>query len=227
MLHIDQTHLPPVRKYKAAPADSIITVHVTDVQGGFGVLKSAVNRWQARIGEHMVREYNAPRVSSGVLDARLFALCERYKGLPYHRITSHAGDEILNHEFGLRTPHGNGGNRGVGWAIDVGRSEALNSAQISGGRVTLRRLILDVLDFVSDPGHVLVLPHRAFSPRRLPDPGPIVWRDIVRPVVDEFPARTVRIDYHYAEAGGRPVPLSWDPDAKYDDRGRVIHDRIT
>lgn len=232
MIIVNQTHLPPGDPTKVdgvrIECDPLVVIHVTDVMGGFGVSEQRARYWQRRLDDphHPDHGRNAPSfqpahatVSTSALlalDDRL-ARWERYKRLPYHWIASCDGDVVRNHSRELRTHHGNGGNRGIGFAVDCGRFERPADRVIDAGRETLRRAVLDVWQ---SERPVTLAPHRSFSGQRLPDPGPIVWREVVLPVVRELPF--ARLDYTLAEAQGRPIPRSWDPNAIFDDNGDRI-----
>lgn len=191
--------------------DPLVTAHVTDVEGGFGVAKSAIKRWQ--------RIVDAGKQAPSA-DVRESALLERYSGCAYHWIASRAVGSVRNHPAQLRTSHGNGGNRGMGWAIDCGSKEALSPALVQAGHRSLAGCIFECHEASGEI--VSVVPHRAFSKQRLGDTSGIVWGAVVLPVVAALGPTVCRIDYDLAEGGGRPVPRSWDPSATHDDKGRRI-----
>ena len=63
-------------------------------------------------------------------------------------------------------------------------------------------------------------PHRCFSPSRYSDTNPKVHREIVLPCVRALPG--LEVDYNMRKGRGRPVPITWDPDALYDAKGRRL-----
>jgi hypothetical protein len=204
---------------------TLITVHVTDVSGGFGVAKSAVARWrklleQGKVPRELAAQLRDPTDLGG--SSFLLALLERYSRCAYHSIGSRRAGSIRNHPLSLRTSHGNGGNRGAGWALDAGHKEALTPELVSVGRESLRDLCFEVLD--EGGGEVVIAPHRAFDRGRVADTSAGPWGQVVRATVDELAAegRPVRIDYELAEKSGRPVPRSWDDRALFDDKGRRL-----
>lgn len=193
----------PARPFRFGERDPLVVVHITSVRGGFGVSK----RQLADAGGD-----------------RTEALLRRYHGCAYHRIVSREIGSVVNHPLTLRTSHGNAGNRGVGLAIDCGIDEPLAPAFVSACRDALEDLILDM--YQEHKEAIAVVPHRAFSAKRRADTSAVAWREVVRPTVDtialDYGDSVCRIDYELAEGGGRPVPLSWDDRALYDDRGRRL-----
>ena len=175
----------------------LVTVHVTDVDGGFGVSKQQLK-------------------AAGDYET---ALLRRYHGCAYHRMVSRRVGLVTNHPLTLRTSHGNGGNRGAGWAIDCGHREALSDAFVAAAIDSLEDFILDVYEATqahrtSDPGPVVVVPHCVFSKKRKADTSGTVWRLIVVPavarVVEDYGPSVVRIGYDVVE-GGYPIPADWGP----------------
>ncbi len=203
-----------------------ITVHVTDVNGGFGVSKR-------RVDAHRKSPSAPPEVLKqlrGTTDdvlARRLALWERYKDLAYHVIAAGNGDVILNRPLHEMTWHGNGSNRtAAGWAIDVGHKQVLDDFMIETGRASLRSLIsrmfdeLRVAEMIPHTHTIHIAPHRAFSASRRNDTNIEVWTKVVKHVVAE--TENVFIDYEIKMGKGRPVPSSWDPAALFDARGRRL-----
>jgi hypothetical protein len=70
----------------------------------------------------------------------------------------------------------------------------------------------------------VVVGHRVWEDSRREDPSAITWKAVVIPVVDEREANgfPVVIGYRTKAGSGLPIPRSWDPDALYDDKGRMI-----
>jgi hypothetical protein len=189
----------------------LVTVHVTDVAGGFGV-----SRQQLKAAE----------------GSYTTALLRRYHGAAYHRLVSRRVGLVTNHPLTLRTSHGNGGNRGAGWAIDCGHKEALGAAFIAAAQDSLEDLILDLHELRATsssgsaaPEPIVVVPHCVFSKKRKADTSGTVWAAIVVPVIErindlftdgmpegpngESPV-VCRIGYDLVE-GGVPIPESWGP----------------
>lgn len=194
----------PFRARRVDEIRSEITVHITSIKGGFGLSARQVDRWEALLETS---------------EARKMALLERYAGCAYHWIISRELGIIRNHDPLLRTSHGNRGNRGIGFALDVGIGEDLSAEFANQAR---RGLILAVDDLRTRTGEAVNLTaHRCFSSKRRADPGEIVWSQVVRPVANALRDAT-RIDYTLAEDSGRPIPRSWDPSALFDDRGRRL-----
>lgn len=210
---------PPAHDLTAWPVDlalpsrarsdmsPLVTVHVTDVAGGFGVSKQQLKAAQAH-----------PATAELVGGAYALALLRRYHGCAYHRLVSRRVGLVTNHPLTLRTSHGNGGNRGAGWAIDCGHREALSDAFVAAAIDSLEDLILDVHEATqahrtSDPGPVVVVPHCVFSKKRKADTSGTVWRLIVVPAVErvlrDWGPSVVRIGYDLVE-GGYPIPADWE-----------------
>lgn len=190
--------------------DPLVTAHVTDVRGGFGIDRRRVAHWE--------RAGVPPELAAqGVDDPRLVALLERYHRCAYHWLASRAfgGLVVRNHRPGLRTSSSNGGNRGLGFALDAATGEALPPELEAAGRLGLLGCIAD-----AGPGDVDVVAHRVFAAGRREDPGAAAWAAVVRPVTDASPR--ARIDYELREASGRPIPRTWDSNAFYDSRGRRV-----
>lgn len=186
---------------------ALVTVHVTDVRGGYGVSKRQL------------------AAAAGSYERALLA---RYHGAAYHRLVSRRVGLVANHRLLLRTSHGHAGNRGAGWAIDCGHDEDLTAPEMDGfvlaAQQSLADLILDTYALTRKA--VVVVPHRAFSAQRGHDTNRTVWRLVVRPTIDRiaevYGPGIAYIDYELAEGSGRPITRSWDDRALYDDRGRRV-----
>lgn len=208
---------------RSATTVELVTVHVTDVTGGFGVAKSAVARWR-KLLEHddvpreLVRQLPAPHDLGG--SSFTLALLERYARCPYHWIGSRRAGVVRNHTAELRTSHGAGGNRGLGWALDAGHDEALSDELVAAG---FRSLVQCISEAHEGSGSVIdVVPHRVFSASRRVDPGAAVWRTIVLSAVDALGPSVCQVNYDLVEARGRPVPWTWDSHALFDERGQRL-----
>lgn len=221
--------LLPIKKAKAysQPRDvrlvDLIVVHVTAVRGGFGVQKSRVLAMTKAYenGQELRAELLAqlPTDVPSSLQGKRLALWERFKNVPYHQIAARNGDAIANHPLSRHSWHGNGGNVGVGFAVDCAPDEKLDDWMIETGRKSLSILIARLQRETMQPV-IRIAPHRAFSASRRNDTGPYVWKEVIEPVVMHTPG--VRIDYEVKRDGGLPVPKSWDTDAHYDDKGKRV-----
>lgn len=228
----DSTTMPVELKYEAHPRSAaelaqlqIITVHVTDVAGGFGLAKYQVDRWAQllRLGK-VDRDLLAQAQANDTDDARDLSLLERYSRDAYHRVGSRQLGSIRNHPLSLRTAHGNGGNIGPGWALDCGRDEVLTPRLRDVGVASLLDLCDDLIEHrasVGAEGPIVLVPHRVWSSDRGPDTNPTVWRGVVLPVVETLRGAAV-VGYNTKGGSGRYIPRSWDPAALYDDRGRRL-----
>lgn len=215
----------PITKAKAyaKPRDvrivDLCVVHVTAVRGGFGVSKSRLKYWRARLDKGdlpTVLTMQLPEESTADEDAHRLALWERLVNVPYHGFASRNGDALALHPLSRHSWHGNGGNVGIGFAVDCAPDEKLDDWMVETGRaafsITLARLLRE-----SNAPVIRVAPHRAFSSQRRNDTGPYVWKEIIEPVV--MNTARVRIDYEVKKDGGLPVPKTWDDDALYDAKG--------
>lgn len=203
------------RLYKPGEMQAVVTVHVTDIDGGFAVKEFQIAPWRIALSKGLVRAElvaQLPDPSNLEESARILALLERLHGNAYHEIGSRVLGVVDNYPITLRTSHGDTGNIGPGWALDAGNREVLTPALIEAGRRSLARLIRLVQQATGK--QVVVVPHRAWEyPERAEDPGGIVWREIVIPVL----AETGAVAGYNTAAGGCPIPISWDPRAQYTD----------
>lgn len=221
--------LLPIVKAKAynTPRDvrsvDLIVVHVTAVKGGFGVSKSRVLAMTKAFenGQELPAELlsQLPANVPSSLQGKRLALWERFKNVPYHQIAARNGDAIANHPLSRHSWHGNGGNVGVGFAVDCSPDEKLDDWMVETGQKSLAILIARLQRETLKPV-IRIAPHRAFSASRRNDTGANVWKSIIEPVVMHTPG--VRIDYEVKKDGGLPVPKSWDGDALYDDKGNRV-----
>lgn len=232
MFSANGAHYFPITEAKAYanPRDvrlvDLIVVHVTAVTGGFGVSKSAVKRWtQALMNDHIaalppgLQAQFSEMPEDLNLFARRLALWERFANVPYHQVALRNGDCIANHPLSRHTWHGNGGNVGVGFAVDCGSGEKLTEWMIETARrslsILIARLQRETLQSI-----IRIAPHRAYSAARREDPGAYVWREVIEWVVSH--SQGVRIDYETKRDGGLQVPNTWDEAALYDAKGRRL-----
>jgi hypothetical protein len=222
---VDLTFMPPNPKKVYGPRDdstvNLVVVHCTAVKGGFGVASSRAAYWESLLEDGTVNPHLSRQLKPFERGhhARLLALWERYAALPYHWIGARAGGGQAVHNFlpSMKTIHGHAGNRGIGWALDCDHDEPLSPELIEAGRVSLTRAIQEVRSL--HDGTVFVAPHRAFSNTRLNDPGAIVWNEVVIPVLKQISYACVRLDH--CEGTGLPIPNTWDPNAKFDAKGKL------
>lgn len=223
---VDLKHPPRMRTPAEMVELQILTAHVTDVDGGYGVAKFQIDKWRARLRTGKVpADLLAQLTDPADLGGSSFALAllERYSEAPYHRIGSRRLGSIRNHPMGLRTSHGGpGGNEGGGWALDCDNTEKLKPALVEIGRASLDDAVDEMLGLGAP--RVVLVGHRAWEDDRREDPGAIVWREVVRPVVDARAAAgfPVVIGFRTKAGSGLPVPRSWDDRALFDERGRPI-----
>lgn len=222
-LSIDATSLPldldlPSRPFKAGEIKPVATWHVTDVFGGFGVADYQIAAAKKLIEQGRV----SPELAA--LGAYGLALVVRYHAAAYHGVASRRVGVVRNHPLSLRTSHGNGGNMGIGLAVDCANEEknlpdALVDASIAMG-------VDRITELHQATGEVVVsVGHRAWSDDRLDDPDAVVWRLIVIPVVESLGSKVAVIGYNTRASSGRPVPNTWDPRALYDAKGRPLPKR--
>lgn len=210
----------PIRKQKAysRPRDvtrvGLVVVHVTAVRGGFGVSRSAVARWRSEIeagfptlAPSIVGQFPIVEDGNVELAAKRLALWERFRDVPYHQVACRNGDVLSNHPLSRHSWHGNGGNVGVGWAIDCAPDEQLDDWMAETGRASLQ-ILIDRLRRETRQPVIKLAPHRAFSASRRNDTGPIVWREVVEPVIKLYEGQVVAA-YDMRAGGGAAVPGSW------------------
>jgi len=226
----------PIRKLKAyaakrSPILDIANIHVTGVRGGFGVGKSAVKRWaEWLVAPSSDKRYPILRAAVNQLHANgmtyerlavLLAQAERFRDTPYHEVGTQAGFTFANRDLSQRTKHGGpGGNDGMGIAFDTDGEEVLTPAVYVSFQLTLESALNRMLSVGDRSRTIRVRPHRSTGGMRGADPGALVWRNVVLPVLDDYP--NVVVDYDYRHASGLFIPRSWDPSAHYDDRGKRV-----
>ncbi len=203
---------------------ALVVGHVTDVTGGYGVSKRRVKFWLRALRNGTAMEMVPSQVffslpyGEDIGRARRLALWERYRNAAYHQIGASNGDNIANHALELWKHHGNLGNYGAGWALDVGAKEELDEWKILTGRASLRSLLHRI-----DPTgqrEILMAHHRAFSPDRRGDTGRQVHQEVILPVVRELD--NVFMAYELWRGKGRPIPRDWDDDAHFNWKGKRL-----
>lgn len=207
----------------------LIVCHVTDVPGGFGPNAARAREARAALLGGDLSAVKLPPVSvagansrntlaellwrfqpSGLADR--LGIWDRYRRLDYHVLVG-ANAMVRVHQLDKRTAHaGKRGNRGAGFAVDVGRHEELSDETAAMGRLALKTLVY-ALQKASGAERVQITAHRNFSARRLPDPGPNVWRRIVLPVVEALDG-LAWIDPDFCELDGKPIPESWSTEGQ-------------
>ena len=224
---IDLTFVPPNKESTYGSRDPLkvidVVVHVTDVKGGYGIAKYQIDKQRALYRKGLIDARlldQLPNPNDLETSFRLLALWARYANEPYHWIGARNGTTIHNHITGLRTAHGNWGNRGVGWAADCGRNEPMDAGMLVSFQQSLQWCIEQTYQ---DNGgqRIRITPHRAYSKARRPDPNRNVWLHIVKPVVTRLTTQAY-LDYDHFEDTGLPVPNTWDPDARYDAKGKRL-----
>lgn len=209
-----------------------MTIHVTDVAGGFGVGKKRTQYWADRVIVGNLPEYLPPLPEDDVfLAAQRLALWERLKDQAYHQVACQNGDSLATRAIEDWSWHaGKWANTwACGFAVDCHHGEDLTDWLIDTGRAAMRALAhrmvarhVKVLEELRAP--ILVHPHRSTSGDRRVDPQGRrprgVWTDIVIPVVESM--AELEVDYELRKGNGRPVPDIWDKGALYDWRGRRV-----
>jgi hypothetical protein len=235
----EQGHIFPITEAKAYPKPRNVGIvdlmvgHISAVKGGFGVSAARKRYWLRELGDtrrawhpSLTKQLVAlPPMAAAAIAERL-ALWERFANVPYHEIALQNGDAIANHPLSRHTWHANGGNTGVGLAIDCGPSEKLSSWLVETGRFAFKVLHARLSKETNGRNHLRYAPHRAFSAARRRDTNPFVHSEIMKPAISEI-NRTpgllaVEIDYSLHTGGGLPIPNSWDSDSPFDDKGRNL-----
>lgn len=202
----DATALPyklklPARPFRPGELAPFVTVHVSDVVGGFGVSKARDRHWS--------------KVGAGILPgATSFesALLERYRGVAYHRLASRRLGVVRNHPASLRTSHGNAGNKGLGVAVDCGHAEELSPELVAAGFRAVTGAIEECFLACGSDSPVSVVPHAVWSGKRAVDTDARVWAAIVLPAVVALGPDVCRIDLDACDRskGGRPLrEIKW------------------
>jgi hypothetical protein len=231
---IGEMDIPP-KNLKAYPTprdpSTIVTnvIHITAVNGGFGVSRKSVDIWDAAISAGILQKrfpnlYGQLQVAGALDDHNLLvkriATWERFRSTPYHQIGLQSGDVIANRDLSQKSWHGSAGNYGIGTAMDMGPKDKLTDFLIATFQGALK-MSVQRLRMHGNPRRIITLePHRAFDKDRRLDPGPEPWAEVVIPVVEADPYLTV--DYELCLAGGLPVPRSWDKRALFNDKGKRI-----
>jgi hypothetical protein len=236
----DLTRWPRKHKAYAKPRPApprYITVHVTDVLGGFGVSKAAVKRWGAYLYDHAgalpdyLPEFPLDPMADVMATARRLALWERLKDQAYHQIGAANGDSLAVRGIESWSWHAGkwANTNSAGFAADVHHAQDLDTFTIQTNQAALRALYWRVVAYweveTGEPAPVIkVIPHRATDKNRRVDPqgnaAEGVWTNVVLPVIDAEPG--LEADYNFKTASGLWIPKPWDPNALYDWRGRKL-----
>lgn len=184
-----------------------LCVHQTGVE--FGVSTRQVNKWLKRYKS--VGPANQPPKAW----AERMALFARFWPIPYHFVYLPTHRVLLqNQPLNWYTYHGNGANPGLGFAIvaDLPEFEAdrkpRHTVLFDGDVVAAQRALRLAWDFARASGCPLqdIRAHRQYSPRRRPDPGERVWRNVVEPMARRY---GIHLPRAYNEKGGAPIPEQW------------------
>lgn len=224
----DTTSMPvdldlPVRLYRPGEIWPVVTVHVTDVMGGFGVAAYQIAPWRKRlelgkVPAELLAQLPDPTDLGG--SSYLLALLERYSRDAYHQIGSRRAGNVKNHPLTLRTSHGNDGNGGPGWALDCHHTEELTAELVAVGIASLADLVMALHTLTGKV--VAIVPHRAWSSGRRVDPEVRVWQRVILAVVEQLGLAVVKCAYETKSDGGLPIPTTWDEHAHYDVKGRPV-----
>ena len=153
-------------------------------------------------------------------DPRL-ALRNRVLGQPYHVVGLLDGDVIRNHPASRITFHGNGGNDfTIGVGIEgsyPGREKSRSTKHTQLDRIVpiARAALVEAEKMLREAGvtgPIKINAHRCFTDGRAADPGEGLWRETVLWAVDQI---GLVVDYDIARGTGLPIPVDWDPSAKF------------
>lgn len=104
ILGFDTTTMPVKLKYSPRKRDPksvvLLTVHVTDVEGGFSVARYLIAKWRrflelGKVPRDLTTQL--PDVADLGGSSYLLGLLERYSGLAYHRVASRRAGNVRNH----------------------------------------------------------------------------------------------------------------------------------
>lgn len=153
------------------------------------------------------------------------ALIQRAMRLPYHVVFLLCGVVVLNHDFALRTSHGNGGNDCVGVGVEglYPMTEATRTSRhtpaakaIEGARAALRLAVRILRD--AGARDLELRAHRQYAAKPA-DPGGEIWSQAGLVVAwDEG----LTVDYGLAAGSGKPIPRSWDAAATHAENGAPL-----
>jgi hypothetical protein len=119
-------------------------------------------------------------------DPAHMARLARYRETPYHGLYSPRDHlSVVQWSAAEYTYHGDGANkRSVGWAYDgLFKPSHMDALDVEGGREGLRHMIRAALEQGCPLRQVSA--HACHS-RKMHDPGPRVWLEVVEPVAAEF-----------------------------------------
>lgn len=160
-------------------------------------------------------------------DPRL-ALRNRVLRQPYHVVGLLDGDVVRNHPVERLTYHGNGGNS---FTIGVGiegsypgreKTRKQKHTKLERAVVVARATLVEAEKMLREAGvtgPIKINGHRCFSNMRAADPGEGLWRETVLWAVAEL---GLVVDYDVKMGSGLPIPVDWDPSAKFTWSGRQV-----
>lgn len=153
------------------------------------------------------------------------ALIQRAMRQPYHVVGLLCGVVVINHDFALRTSHGDAGNDAVGVGIEglFPMSPATREARhtsparaVEVARVALREAVHILRQSGADDLELRA--HRQYDAKPA-DPGGELWAQAGLVVAGEL---GLTVDYELAVMSGRPIPNTWDPAATHNETGAVL-----
>lgn len=214
-------------------ANEIDTLCIHQMACEFGVSEKRVQHWSAAITElpqEAFESYGTPDLADDweVEDwARRIALHERLCATPYHFAGLLNGDVLYTNNVLLYTLHGNGANSNsvaVGFEgnfpnVESARTKKhtrLGDDQIQAFRSTIDKAIVECN--LANIDLKFVTAHRVYSKSRQADPSELIWKNIVLWAVEKY---GLKIDYK-ANFGGKPIPIDWDGNALYNNKGTLI-----
>lgn len=151
----------------------------------------------------------------------------RILGQPYHVVGLLDGDVIRNHPVERYTSHGGLGN---GFTVGVGIEGSYpgreSARKPKHTRLELaipvaRAAIVEAEKMLRESGvtgPIKINAHRCFSATRAADPGEGLWREAALWAVDHL---GLVADYEVKAGSGLPIPVDWDPSARFSWTGQV------
>ncbi len=156
---------------------------------------------------------------------------ERWKRLAIHIVVPRKGPTALTNSLDRRVPHGHGWNsRSVGFEVEghyagvVSRPETHWKPQgATGSRVNPQYLTepavlgaiaaaeWSIAEVAKNGGEIKYCgAHRQSYGAKTSDPGELVWKRIVLPLMQKYGLKTAPVLKHH-KYPGRPIPEAWDP----------------
>ena len=161
--------------------------------------------------------------------AERLTFAARFWAIEYHYVITRDGLTLRNAPLDVCTAHGSKGNtQGFGISFEgkwPGFIEGGSEAHAPSLRAQLHLVLDDLQAWMASQGvtdhRFCASAHRCFEvpAERAGDPGVWLWREVIRPVVEE--REDLFINPARRHAIGRPLPQSWEPTSPFNDDGAL------